>query len=402
MISRQKRKISCDLLVVGGGVSGAVVAVSSARYGVRTLLIEKDSFLGGVVEKALLNGVCGAYLNGDEFPKSTLNGGMVEEILDRLKEASNRHGVVKVGKVYLLPFARGSFGRTLDSLCRDEKKLDVSLNTTAESVVTSDGKILEVTACSDGKRYQIIPKAVIDCTDSGDVAFMAGAKFQKPSRDDERQLAGYSVLIKGVVSQDSMLAIKVAYYMKEAVDQKLLPHCYKFTQYIHGETDDEAVLKFSIAELPSPERDRQTKKNVTMAVEYLRGKILPLKSCRIVEFSPCVVERETHRVCGEYILTEDDLLSNRKFEDGVVKNAWPIEIWNPQKGPTYKYGNLGDYYEIPSRCFKVKNFDNLFCAGRSISVSRTAFGSTRVIGTCIAVGEEVGRIASKYVKAESS
>ncbi|TAL28020.1 MAG: FAD-dependent oxidoreductase, partial [Nitrospirae bacterium] len=110
---------------------------------------------------------------------------------------------------------------------------------------------------------------------------------------------------------------------------------------------------------------------------------------------------EGRRVCGEYTLTEKDVLSARKFSDGVVKNSWPIELWDRSRGTVYKYVPRGDYYEIPFRCLMVKGIRNLLTAGRCISVTHEALGSTRVMGTCMALGEQAGKAAAYHSKNNS-
>jgi hypothetical protein len=118
----------------------------------------------------------------------------------------------------------------------------------------------------------------------------------------------------------------------------------------------------------------------------------------ILEASQGVLDREGRRIRGGYVLTEEDVLSARKFPDGVVKNAWPIELWDRKKGTVYKYVPADDYYEIPFRCLTVKGFSNLLTAGRCISVTHEALGSTRVMGTCMALGDAAGRAAAMLAK----
>jgi hypothetical protein len=103
-------------------------------------------------------------------------------------------------------------------------------------------------------------------------------------------------------------------------------------------------------------------------------------------------------VLGDYVLTKEDVLSARKFPDGGVKNAWPVELWDRAKGTVYRYVPRGEYYEIPFRCQTVKGVPNLLTAGRCISVTHEALGSTRVMGTCMALGEQAGKAAAYYVK----
>jgi hypothetical protein len=82
----------------------------------------------------------------------------------------------------------------------------------------------------------------------------------------------------------------------------------------------------------------------------------------------------------------------------MAKNAWPIELWDREKGTVYRYVPPGDHYEIPFRCMTVKGFSNLLTAGRCISVTHEALGSTRVMGTCMALGDIAGQAAAGLVR----
>jgi hypothetical protein len=117
-----------------------------------------------------------------------------------------------------------------------------------------------------------------------------------------------------------------------------------------------------------------------------------------MDMSLRVLDREGRRITGDYMLTEQDVLAARKFPDAIVKNAWPVELWDRTKGALYSYVPRGDYYEIPFRCITVKGILNLLTAGRCISVSPSALGSTRVMGTGMALGEQAGLAAAYYVK----
>ena len=105
-------------------------------------------------------------------------------------------------------------------------------------------------------------------------------------------------------------------------------------------------------------------------------------------------------VIGRYQLTRDDVLSGRKFEDGVARASWPIELWQEgSHGATYEFLHDGSSYDIPLRCLQARDLDNLFVAGRCMSATHEALGSARVIGTCLAAGEAVGRAAARHAEA---
>jgi hypothetical protein len=388
---------SCEVLVVGAGVSGTSAALAAARSGASTILIEKDNFLGGIGYSGLFQYICGLYLNGDSFPHETLNRGLVREIVDFLNKLSPQNKIKKIGQVYVLPYNRKDLQYIFNSLCTGEKNLTVRYNTTAVSVENQNGKITKVSVRDNTTMYEILPEIVIDCTGSGIVSVMAGASFELT--DPEKiQMAGYVVRFKGLKEVDETLSIKVPYYLSEAVDKTMLPEYLRFSSFSPGESPDEGYCKINIVNPDINEREQEVKKDIILLHRYLMDNLRSFKDSYIAETSLRVMDREGRRICGDYMLTEEDVLGARKFHDGVVKNSWPIEIWDRNKGVIYKYLKAGEYYEIPFRCLKVKEMVNLLCAGRCISVTHEALGSTRVMGTCMSLGEQAGLAAAYYAK----
>ncbi|KAF0144108.1 MAG: hypothetical protein FD156_2152 [Nitrospirae bacterium] len=390
----------CDILVAGGGVSGTAAALASARSGARTVLAEKESFLGGTGYAGLLQYICGLYLNGGSFPAETLNKGIVREITGLLNKLAPQKKIKKIGQVYALPYSREDMRSIFTSLCRQEPNLTVLYNTTVVSVKKKNRKIDKVIVSSSGVRRTIIPKFVIDCSGNGDVSAMAGASFSlSPAK--KLQLAGYTIHIKGIKGRDEALALKVPYYLADAVRQKILSPYLRFSTFSPADTPGEGYCKLSIDGVDSAEREQRAKKEAVTVHRYLADRMPSFKDSYIAETSKGVSDREGRRICGEFTLTEKDVLTARKFYDAIVKNSWPIELWDKNKGVIYKYVKTGDYYEIPFRCIKVKGIPNLLCAGRCISVSAGTLGSTRVMGTCITLGEQAGLAAAYHIKNNS-
>lgn len=385
---------SFDVVVVGGGVSGVLAAVAASRSGARTILIEKNGILGGTGVSALLKHICGLYLNEDKLPIELINKGIINEVVDGLYNLSIYSKVIKIGKVFVLPYRSIDLRYLLSSLCLSEPNLTVLLSTSAFSVSCAGGGIKDLQVYSQGNIWQVYPEVVIDCTGSGDIAYMAGASFEL-SPGSELQFAGYTIRLREVYEQDDTLSIKVPYYLTKAVEEGVLPSSFRYTSYSSGDHTDEGYCKFSIEGDIS---EVLVEKEVLKAINYLAEKIPSVKTAHIAETSTGVFEREGRRICGEYTLTKEDVLGARKFPDGIVKNSWPIEIWEKNKGPIYQYLKPNDYYEIPFSCLKVKDMHNLLCAGRCISVSHEALGSTRVMGACMALGEQAGLAAAHFSK----
>jgi hypothetical protein len=385
--------MTCEVLVVGGGVAGISAAVRAAREGVHTLLIERNGLPGGVAVAGMHRFICGLYANGDDMPDRTLNGGIAAEIRRGLNELAPEKRVQRMGRVYVLPFSTRDLVSTFRSLSEDEGELEIFHNTRAVSVEMKETTIASITARNQTGEFDIVPRAVVDCSGDGIIIQMSGVRYQTtpPGRS---QLAGYSFRVEGLQDPDDLLPVRVPYYLTKAVNEKRMPAYLRFTTYSPGDTPDEGYCRLNV---PPLERNgnEHARNDALLVHDYLSRALDSFKNSKIAEMSPRVVDREGPRLRGEYTLTADDVLSARKFPDGVVKNAWPIELWDQERGPSCRYLEPGDYHEIPLRCLRVQGISNCWCAGRCISATRQALGSTRVIGTCVSLGEEAGRAAAQ-------
>lgn len=384
--------ISCDILVVGAGVAGVSAALNAARKGADTLLVEKNTFPGGIPVNAVHKYICGLYPSDLHAKAVTLNGGIAEEICMELEKLSPGTKAIRIGKVYVFPFITKNLLRVFKYLTEKQKGLKFFYETKINSVVTDQSDIKCAIAKQLNDEIKIYPQVVIDCSGDGEVIRLSGANYEISS-SDKRQLAGFCFKIKGIKNQSEEISIKVPYYIFRAVTENKLPPYLKYTKYYSGNNDDEG---FCLINIPFKNGFEETQDIQNIAVQVhniISGSIGSFKDSYIAEMSSEIAEREGLRMVGQYMLTKEDVLSAKKFSDGVIKNAWPIELWDQDKGPTYQYIKTGDYYEIPLRCLKSKNINNLFGAGRCISVSREALGSTRVMGACISTGEQAGLAA---------
>jgi len=388
-----ERIITCDVLVVGGGVAGMTAAISASRSGANVLLIEKENSIGGVAVSGLNSYICGLYPNSEKAPRKTLNDGILAEVCSKLQKLDPAKKITRIGKVYVLPYSAKVLMKVFISLIQKEKGMKVLKDCRAVSVGTKKKAIEEVKVKGKKGSFAIKPKVVIDSSGEGDIVKLSGARYLLADTS-RRQLAGYSMRIKGVKDSSQMIEVKVPYYIRKWIKEKKLPAYLKYTTLTLVKEKDEVVIKLSVSPKQKTKRVEKDARNVH---KYLTLCIPSFEGTRIVETSPLVLNREGIRVKGEYMLKTSDVIKARKFSDGVVKNAWPIEFWDQRKGPQYKYIRPGDYYEIPVRCLKAKDVENLYCAGRCISVSQEALASTRVMGTCISLGEEAGRAAGRKV-----
>lgn len=401
-----------DVIVAGGGVAGVAASVASARQGARTLLVERSPELGGTAGAAMLRQVCGLYANGPSGPSTaedTLNPGLQREVAAMLMDRGSP-GPQRVGRVHVLPFEPGDMTAVLDDLCRAEGLLSLTLGASVRraSVQPSDDSdspsgsgARSVLSMEDSMGGPAVARAFVDATGSAGLALMAGARTHL-SQKKKRQLAGYTVRVENLAPGSGSLHLEVPYRLRRAAEAGALPESFCYTQFSPGARPGEGYLKFSIAEgegfmaVRGTGRERSPlRMAVNDAMVYLGSHIEAFGAARIAGAVTAATSREGRRVDGAYIMTAEDILESRGFgPDEVCRAAWPMELWEPRKGPRYRYPRDDGGYGVPLGCLRARGFDNLFAAGMSASATREAMGSLRVMGACIATGEQAGIAAA--------
>lgn len=374
-------------------MAGVTAALAAARRGCRVTLIEREKLLGGTATLGMTGAICGLFTNGGMEAGPLLNNGIVAEVVKGLNELAPGTMPLKVGKVFVLPYAPADLQHLFEGLCAKEPNLCISVSTSVLSATVSEGMVSQVVVSGPDGEQTLCTKAAIDATGGGELAVLSGAAFEL-APPQERQLAGIIVLLDNV-GQDDSLGIKVPFLVASGIAQGALPDLLRFTVFARGISPGTGLLKINIPDSMTFESG-ETVLLARQLLEFL-AKELPAFITAIIKAVPQhSFPREGRRITGSYILTAEDVLSGRKFQDAIVKGSWPIELWVPGKGVTYSYPEDGDYYEIPIRCLQVNGFTNLFTAGRCISVTHEALGSTRVIGCCIPLGEQAGIAAAKF------
>ena len=384
---------TCDVLVAGGGVAGLPAAVAASRAGARTLLVERESFLGGTGVTALHRYICGLYLNGEAEPAATLNPGLVREVVARLRTLSPASRPLQMGRGWGFPFEPAHLRAVYESLAKGEANLIRLTSSTVKAVERAEGGVIaSVTVQTPEGEQHFTPRAVIDATGSGAVIRLSGAPFL-PASEYERQPGGCTLQIAGIEGDRQLLAMKIAWQLGRlpAAEAAGLP---PFAGFAAGYGEGEGLCKFSLSPELALLGEDAIQQRLDRVHALLSAYLPELRHSRVVgRFH--LFERDGVRLAGEWELDESSILAGRKFPNGVVRNAWPIEYWEPGvSGPLYAYPPDGDYYEIPRRCLRSNAVANLFATGRCISATRKALSSTRLMGTCIALGEAAGKLAA--------
>jgi hypothetical protein len=392
--------LACEVLVVGAGVAGAPAAVAAARAGADTLLVEKRAFPGGAGVVGLHRHICGLFANPAAVPQLPagkppcgvpLNGGLVLEICDRLRVLAPGRRPIRIGKVDVLPYSPSHYRSVLGDLLSAESRLRVLWNTEVRGAKLEGHRVSEIrVALPGGKSASIVQKAVVDASGDGVVIRSSPLLHEPPAAD--RQLAGYTVRLAGMADGDDLLSIKVPYLVRREAEAGRLPSVLRFLTYAGGDDPGDGWLKMSF---PTGTTAVEAVAQSRRLLDCLKAAMPAFRNAAIADLTSEVLEREGPRLKGLHTLTVEDVLAGRSFPDAAARGAWPIETWDPVRGPVYRY--LGDgiaSYDIPARCLKAAAARNCYAAGRCISATPAALGSTRVMGTCMALGEAVGRAAA--------
>jgi glycine/D-amino acid oxidase-like deaminating enzyme len=432
--------IQCDVVVVGAGAAGVPAAVAAARNSADVLLVERRAYPGGTAVAGQHRHICGLYSNAAVPDESPLNGGLVAEVCDRLHALAPGKRPVRMGKVDVLPYSPAQLRQVFADLLKAEARLCTMFETVVTDATLDENGVSRLSA----GELEIVASAVIDCSGDGAV-IRTNSALHEPAPASGRQLAGFTVRILGLEGEADMLQVRVPYEARKAVEAGLLNSSLLFTTFLPGDTPDEGWLRLNLPaqnppRLPSrrwpdgihpsqegtscadqqscdpllgglvtPRRDRGgfspasnadtskiAKNHADMLLKYLKERVPAFRAARLEDCVPEVLEREGPRLKGLYTLTAEDVLGAKTFPDVVARSAWPIELWEPERGSVYRYLEPGRFCEIPLRCLKSAAARNLFCAGRCISATREALGATRVIGCCLALGEAAGNAAAEY------
>ena len=176
--------MAIDVLVAGGGSAGLAAAVSAARCGARTLLVERHGMLGGMGVAALVHSFCGLYELPDENGPRWANPGFASELAVRLIALGGAVAPVRMGRVFVLPHQPAAFARLADEIAAETANLEVLLHS---EVIAVRGDFSEVEISTRGARRIVKPRAILDATGDGAIAAAGGAAFeQTPSEHLQR------------------------------------------------------------------------------------------------------------------------------------------------------------------------------------------------------------------------
>lgn len=392
-----------DVIVVGGDPEGISAAVTAARNGQKTLLVEDDSALGGLMTLGELNFI--DMCNGRDG--TLLTRGTFEEFYNAVG-----------GTAFDIPTAKDVFLQMVNN----EENLTLMLDTKVTKPMMQEQTITGVVLEQKGKTIKCKADSVIDATVDGDIAAAAGAAYTYLGEDyghrenvtgvtlvfelsgvDWQAVCGY---LNGDDNPNTGATNKAAWgyhaesnaYVPQDGETRL--RGLNIALQDNGNVLVNGFIIFGVDPLDAASKEagiERGKAELEHIVPYLRENFVGFADAVLVDTAEQLYVRESRHIAGEYQLTLDDVLENRWFDDTVAIGSYPVDVPpNAQQLRGIILGNP-DRYGVPFRCLVPRNIDGLLIVGRSASYTSLAAGSARVIPLGMAEGDAAG-VAAAYAK----
>lgn len=395
-------KFSTDVLIAGGGPSGIAAGLVAARKGLKVMIIEGNTALGG----AGTSGMVPCFMRfGDGV--NFLADGIGKEILTRLESAEGTGGFRNRG------IDTEVLKRVYDEMI-NEAGIEVVFGAHIIDVIKEGSNISHVIIAAKSGIYAIDAKVFIDCTGDGDVCEMAGVPFDIGDENGEMMpgtLCSFWTDIewdKVEGPQNTKLADAFKENMFTYEDWHLTGVSRSGPTYGGGNIGHAFGVN-PLDEVSLTKAYMEQRKLLVEYKNYYRKFIDGFSKVELAGTAPMMGIRESRRIKGDYTLCLDDFKKRAVFEDEIGRYCYPVDIHPTRPGVAgfkkfqSEYENdlrykEGESYGIPYRILTPVGLDNTLMAGRCISCDRYLMGSVRVMPGCYITGQAVGMAAYLMIK----
>ena len=405
-----------DVLVVGSGPAGLSAALASAREGVDTMLVERYGCFGGNITHAMV-GTIAWYRHAQTVEA----GGVGVEFETRAAEMGGALKDYDSGG-HLLD--SDMFKYVADTLVREASVIPVLHCQSVDTILDGDTVTGVVTESKSG-RQAILAKRVIDATGDADLAFHAGIPYRKGPKEqlmgatttfscsgvdvtefleyvtnNPSRLADWASTTSG--KEDDLFSTWITEPFKKAKEAGEMPADAVILGYWGGLTEAGEATNINVAhslaidatdvwDLTRAEMEGRQK--VIWALEALRKYTPGFQNARLRSFNSSLGTRESRKIFGEYILTEQDVKNQARFDDAIGICPEFLDAYGVVIMPT-----TGRYFQFPYRSLLPQKVENLLVAGRCVAADRIAFAATRQMMCCSVTGQGAGVAAAVSVK----
>ena len=395
-----------DVIVAGAGPAGLIAAVSARRAGAdKVLLVEKHGCIGGMM-------TAGGVMNLRQFSDTAGHLAARGVPYEFAKFIRSMGGTMQEpGEADFEPEKYGHI-RQEPEICKyaaqkfcEQNGVGILLHTMIVGAVTEHNKLNGIIVENKSGRQLLKSKVIIDATGDGDVIAYSGAAFEKESGDIVQPMTLTFVLANAAVGQwpVTLTAEQRALHKKLYAEGKypvkhdgfgLFAGFHKNEVYCNATRcpgDSTNAWDLTAAEL-------ECRRQIFEIVRYFRKYMKGYENCYVKNSGIQIGLRESRRLRGVYTLTKQDITNYTEFEDSVMRNNYMFDMHSPGETTEHTPLDRGKYYTIPYRCLIPEKTDGLLAAGRCISVTREALSSSRVMVSCMALGQAAGTAAALAVR----
>ncbi len=365
-------------------------AVAAGRNGADTLLIERYGFLGGTMTACLVNPFMTFHAGKEQIIQ-----GIFQEMIDRLKGMDDYDKGTKAFDVEAMKIVA-------DQMVR-EAGVKLMLHTCVIDALVQEKTIRGVEVHNKSGRQAVLGKVIVDATGDGDVAVMAGAPYEKGRKEDGLTQPMTLNFRMGGVDPEKMPSrqeINQLFEEAKAKGEVSIPR----ENVLWFPTTRKGEIHFNTTRIVKVDGTKaedltyaevEARRQMIELVNFLKRKVSGFENAYLLISGSQIGIRETRRIIGEYVMTEEDVLEARKFKDVIARGSYPIDIHSPTgEGTLIKRLPPGASYDIPYGCLVPKNIDNLLVAGRCVSSTHEAQAAIRVIPIVVAMGQAAGTAAA--------
>ena len=377
-----------DVLVVGGGPAGIGAALGAARTGSKTLLIESCGFFGGVAAWSL--GMPINQMRPDSKPRSVVHELLIKKLLSYGDQA------VHIGQHQLYCNVDYLKVAILDAL--EEVGCEYLVHLAAVDTLMEGDRVAGVMVATKQGLMTIRAKVVVDCTGDADVAYFAGAETMMETvqpRMPNTLLLNFANVTPEQVRGSNRREISRRARSKYPLIPKgwgmgPVSNCH---HYFSNHTGTRDIGQFDMTDPIERSQcecvGRRQAVQITEAMREFGGE--NLKDIELVGTSTQIAVRETRRLKGVYILTEEDAAKGNTFEDTIGWRSGYLDLMG------YKFTDMR-IHDVPYRAILPVKVDGLLTAGRSISATHVAMAAGKSMGNCMATGHAAGLAAAMSAK----
>ena len=425
-----------DVVVAGAGPTGFAAAVAAARNGAEVMLVEKENYVGGLL-------TCLPILGFYNYQGQQLIYGIADELVQRLVERGGSPGHIVDSRLTSVTVVDSETTKIVTQQICEEAGVKLLFHTMVSAPVMEGNRVTGlIVECKSG-RQAILAEVVIDATGDGDVAARAGAEFQIKDRESQqpgnlifrmdhvnvdkirlavakspdkaRTIAGFGPGADHFLKAERFVLDGFTEELAKARENSDIPPDYpmRWVIIVTQPREDEVAVNMAMAArfqsidaLDLTRAEMEGRRFIPIVVDFLRKYIPGFAHAQLIASHSVMGVRESRRIVGGATLLPEDVMQNRRHEDGVAIAPWGLSLGHHPQGKVWDK----EYYtkrfpreglkgcEVRYGCLLPKGIEGLLVAGRCISTTPESQNAIRVMAPCMSLGQAAGTAAAMATK----